>query len=498
MTTSAEPPIPATTPAANGPGGARLGEILVAEGVAPEKVESALVEQRHLKESRREQEAEATSSIMIASRNLDNLVNLIGDLITLQSRLNQLTATHPDQEMLAITRGIEQLSSVMRDTTMYIRRMAVGVIYNHLRRPVKEAAEATGKELDLLTEGTDLEMDKTVIERLNRVLIDLTRFCVLRDLETPTERERKLKRRKGTLRVKAAPNGGQILVQLTTDGRGFDAEVIKTRAETLGLIGPLDHPTSEELFDFLFHPGFLAGTLASPTGEKGVEPDLADIKQAVDEMRGAIEMANGAQGGLEIRITVPESLAIFHGFLVTVQGRYFLFPLFSVQECLGFDQRDRHSDGGNDLILVRGEMIPYLSLRSLLQIEGERPAVENIVITNVNRRRVGFVVDHVVGEFPTVIKPLGRFLEGADKFLGAAILGDGTIALILHLTRLVEADTGTGNTRTANADLTDAGDAANIADLTPLHGNGQAGQVSAPDPDPAAPPGSAAPEGSRP
>ncbi|MFZ2958693.1 MAG: chemotaxis protein CheW [Candidatus Ozemobacteraceae bacterium] len=345
---------------------------------------------------------------MIASKNLDNLVNMIGDLITMQTRLNQLTAAHTDQEIIGIARGIEHLTSAMRDTTMHIRRMPIDTIFSRYRRLIRTLAEESGREFEFTLEGSDIELDKVVVEKLDKPLAELLRYAVLNDQELPEERESAGKSRKGDLRLSVGYRGGQALIRLSSDGRNTGTGADNGKGNRVG-------------------------------SEKDAEADLERIRGAIEEMRGMLDVFSSPTEGFVAEIIVPTTLAIYHGLQVTIGDRSFLLPLYSIQECVERDSRSVDETSGNGLILVRGETVPYLSLRRFLDIDSTPPDVEYIVIAAVDRRRIGFVVDKVVGELQTVIKPLGRFLRETKWFHGAAVLGDGKIVMIINIARVAAA-----------------------------------------------------------
>jgi two-component system chemotaxis sensor kinase CheA len=429
---------PDAQPGAEGKSGfiLKIGDLLVREGlVSPEKVQSALAQQKHLKEVRKEKEAgEASSSILVSARNLDVLVNLIGELITLQTRLNQLITIYPDQEVIGATHGIEQLTNNMRETAMNIRMIGVGTLFSRYRRMVRDVAEKSGKEVDFSSEGGELELDKTVIEVLEKPLAELIEFCILYDLETVDERKGRGKAPRGLVHIVTENRSGQAFFRIQTDGAGMDLPAVTALAQAHSLQAITQESHGETDLNLLFRIGCPQRS-GKPASEK-LTNALPFIKKAIDEMRGSIELRNRPEGGLEFALMLPFTLAIFHGLQVTIGEHSFLLPLFSVQECVEKKTERPEERRANGLTLVRGEMIPFISLRHLLGTEGPPPPQEYIVITTIDRRRVGFVVDRIIGELQTVIKPLGKFLQGAEWFYGATILGDGTIALILNIVKL--------------------------------------------------------------
>ncbi len=408
----------------SGQGAARLGEVLQEQGaVTPGQLETALGEQQHLKEVAQKQAESADSSIMIAAANLDRLVDLVGDLITMQTRLSMLTATNNDHETVAIVRGIEQQTHRIRNTTMHIRKMTISTILSRYRRVVGEEAELAGKEVELITEGGDIELDKTLVERLDEPLAEMLRFCVAIDQESPSQRERDGKSRRGAVKVTASYGGGQVRITVASDGSGLGSLLPPGTATTTGI-----HDLSFLLLD------------GAPVEAQA----LVGIKRTIAAMRGTVEITGNPGIGLAIDVVVPLSLAVIEGLLVMIGGQNFIIPLFAIKECVERPRRAGDDDAATGLVLVRGEMIPFVSLRHLLNISECRPEVEHVIVSLIDRQKIGFVVDHVVGEIQTVVKPLGRFLKQVDWCQGAAILGDGNIALILDMAELSAASSALG------------------------------------------------------
>jgi chemotaxis protein histidine kinase CheA len=381
----------------------KLGELLVAQGlVPPDKVQSALTEQQHYDKVRQEKARQASETgIRVASTNLDSLVNLIGELVTLQTRFNQLVSTTADQEIAAISSGMDLLTQGMRDTATNIRMMSIGATFNRFRRVVRDLAEEMGKDVEIVISGEDTEMDKTVIEKLDELLPDLVQYCIQADQETPEERQVAGKPSLGSLQIAAARVGTQAVIRLKSDGKGGVGD---------------------------------GRMLFSPNGF-GV--DLPLVKSALEDMRSTIDVQSQPGQGIEFILTLPVTLAIFDGLLTAVGDRHYVLPLGAIEECVEFFPGQMVADKGGDFIAVRGSLVPYIDLRTLFDIEDTAPGIQQIVIAQSDRRRIGFVVDRVVGQMQTVIKPLGTFLKHAGSFSGATILGDGTVALILNLGKIL-------------------------------------------------------------
>jgi two-component system chemotaxis sensor kinase CheA len=226
-----------------------------------------------------------------------------------------------------------------------------------------------------------------------------------------------------------------VIIRIEDDGKGLDREAILAKAVERALAAPNAEPADREIFNFIFAPGFSTATKVTNVSGRGVGMDAA--KRAIDALRGTIEVASEKGTGTTVTITLPLTLAIVDGLLVKIAEEHFVLPVSIVEECVELTKADALRAHGRNIANIRGEIVPYIRLRSEFGISGESPDMEQIVITGVNGERIGFVVDHVIGEHQTVIKNLGKLYKETDAVSGATILGDGTVALIIDAVKLV-------------------------------------------------------------
>ena len=420
----------------------RVGEVLVERGIVTcEKIESALVEQQHVREIREQRQGAATetgSSIRVQTSRLDSLVNLVGELVTVQARLSQTALQHGIPQFLSIAEEVERLTVSLRDNTMSIRMLPIGTTFSKFKRVVRDLSAELGKEIRLTAEGADTELDKTVIERLSDPLVHLIRNCIDHGIEAPDVREAAGKPRTGTIHLSAVHSGPNVLIQISDDGAGLDTGSIRQKAVEKGLIAADALPTDKELFALILMPDFSTAKTVTSVSGRGVGLDV--VKRAIDALRGTTEITSVRGKGATITLKLPLTLAIIDGFLTRIGSDHFIFELSSVQECIELKRESAHASGRN-LVNVRGSIVPFIRLREQFAVEGTAPAIEQIVIVQEDGHRVGFAVDTVIGEHQTVLKSLGKYYRGVEGISGATILGDGTVALILdipHLIRMVE------------------------------------------------------------
>lgn len=416
-----------------------IGEMLVEAGIIePGKIESALAEQQHIENIRlkKDKTDQSVSSIRVSSDKLDSLVNLVGELVTVQARLTQTSAARNDPELLIIAEEVERLTDELRDNTMSVRMVPIGSMYSKFKRLIRDLSAEMGKEILMSSEGADTEMDKTVIDKLNDPMVHLIRNCIDHGIESPDDRRSLGKPEQGMLNLTARHSGAHVVIEIADDGAGLDPELIRGTAVEKGLIEQNAELTEKEIFELILTPGFSTAQKVTNVSGRGVGMDV--VKRNIEALRGSIDITSKKGIGTTITLSLPLTLAIIDGLLVKVGAEIFVVPLSLVEECVELTAQDISNAHGRQIANVRGEIVPYINLREKFSINGGKPEIEQIVITRVNDQRVGFVVDHVIGEHQTVIKSLGRVYRDIEGVSGATILGDGTVALILDVTKLVQ------------------------------------------------------------
>lgn len=414
-----------------------LGELLVEEGlVKTEHVEAALKEQKFVKEAKEKKKvAVAAASVRVPSEKLDKLIDLVGELVTVQARLNQTATQKQDQDLQKIAEEVERLTWELRDNTMSIRMLPIGSTFSKFRRLVRDLSRDLNKDIVLTTEGAETELDKTVIEKLNDPMVHLIRNSLDHGIETPEERIKAGKSPTGTILLSAKHSGASVVIQIKDDGKGINSEVIRQKGIEKGLI-TADMPLSEkEIFDLILAPGFSTAEVITNVSGRGVGMDV--VKKNIELLRGRIDISSRLGEGTTISLKLPLTLAIIDGLLVQVSDEYYIIPLSVVEECIELSATDASQTHGRDIINVRDEIVPYIRLREYFNFGEDKPEIEQIVVCEVDDKSVGFVVDNVIGDHQTVIKSLGKAFENLEGISGATILGDGTVALILDIPKLV-------------------------------------------------------------
>jgi two-component system chemotaxis sensor kinase CheA len=418
----------------------RIGELLLDKGVVPaEAVEAAALEQKVVREARARREAGAKadsgSSIRVSADRLDGLVDLVGELVIAQARLNQLSASRQDTELAGVVEEMERLATDLRRSTLDMRMVPIGTTFGRFKRQVRDLSAELCKEIDLVTEGAETELDKTVIERLGDPLVHLIRNSCDHGVESPEARCASGKARRGTVKLSAYHTGPNVYIEIEDDGAGIDVEAVRAKAVERGLLAPDARPPLQEVLRLIFLPGFsTAGTVSEVSG-RGVGMDV--VKRSIDALRGSVEVESRRGQGTIVRLRLPLTLAIIEGLLVAVGEARFVLPMSLVEECVQLVRPEAERTRDSDVAVVRGNPVPCLRLRQWFDTDDILPLHEQVVITTVDDQRFGFVVDRVIGPQQTVIKTLGRLCEQSLGISGATILGDGNVALIVDVPALV-------------------------------------------------------------
>jgi two-component system chemotaxis sensor kinase CheA len=417
----------------------RLGQVLVEAGlITPEKVDAALAEQtlaRTTHEAREHKEKaeqkESAASIRVAAEKLDQLVNLVGELVIVQSQISQISAESGNAVFVSLAEQLERLSAELRDSTLGIRMLPIGSTFNKFRRLVRDLSAELGKEIDLVTLGEETELDKTVIERLGDPLVHLLRNSIDHGVESPEARLARGKNRRGTLELTAAHEGSEVIIRVRDDGAGIDPDKVRAKAVERGLIAANADLNRTEILGLIFAPGFSTAERVSSVSGRGVGMDV--VKRAIEALRGQVLIDSRPGEGSSVTIRLPLTLAIIDGLQVLAGEEYYVLPLSLVEECVELARGADNGQSGKQIVNLRGKIVPYLRLRDCFAIPGEPPAIEQLIVVSAEGKRVGLVVDHVIGEHQTVIKSLGPLYRDVAGLAGATIRGDGRMALILDV-----------------------------------------------------------------
>lgn len=411
----------------------RLGELLVEGGqVSNAKVISSLSEQQSIA---KQQTTAKNDSVRVPSDKLDALINLLGELVTNQARLSQIARNTGDMGLAAPVEEADRLTDELRDIVLNIRMMPIGTTFSRFKRLVRDLSGDLHKQIELVTEGAETELDKTVIDRLGDPLVHLIRNSIDHGIEHPDDRTRAGKPAKGTITLTAAHKGANVVISIIDDGGGLNTAAILGKAQERGLVVHDADLSDKEIFNLIFLPGFSTAQNVTDVSGRGVGMDV--VKREIDSLRGSIDVHSEPGRGTRIDLSLPLTLAIIEGLLVHAAEDRYVIPLSAIEECLELTADRFATTSGRNVIQVRGVPIPLIRLRNTFDLPDPRPPLEQAVVVNVDDFRVGLVVDQVIGNHQTVIKSLGKLFRKADCVSGATIMGDGNVALILDLAGII-------------------------------------------------------------
>ncbi len=423
----------------------KLGELLVENKVVrPQEVNAALAEQQHFKKLAEEQKAAddyktqphsiSQQSIRVNSEKLDQLIDLVGELVTFSARLNQSAQESKLSSLITLSEQSERLILSLRDTSMDMRMLPIGTMFSRFRRVVHDLASDLNKKIELVTEGAETELDKTVIEKLNDPLIHLIRNSADHGIESPEERKAAGKDVTGVIKLSASHAGAFVVVSVSDDGVGIEKKKVFDKAVSRGLVQPTDILSDSEIYNLIFQPGFSTSEKVTSVSGRGVGLDV--VKKDITSLGGTVSIETGEGKGSTFILKIPLTLAIIEGMLVKVGDNVYVVPLTNIEECLEFNPEKDDEGKICSHISARGQMLPYVDLRKWFEIEGDAPSYRQVVVVNDQDSKLGLVVDKVIGNHQTVIKPLGALYKNVQGLSGATLLGDGSVALILDVFKL--------------------------------------------------------------
>ncbi len=412
----------------------RLGDILVQQGsIKPAVLEQAAKTQEAVRAKRQDE----TRFIRVDAERLGHLINLVGELVTSSAAIRIMVERAGIEDMNEVVDSVDYLVAEIRDNALQLRMVPIGESLSRFRRVVRDTSKELGKNIELVITGGDTELDKTVVEKITDPFMHLIRNAVDHGIESPEERARIGKPIDGTITVNAYHDSGHIVIEIQDDGAGLDVKRIRAKAEAKGLVKPEDVLTHEETLRLIFAPGLSTKDSATNLSGRGVGMDV--VRQNIEALRGSVELDSVLGQGTKITIILPLTLAIIDGFLVGAGGDQYVIPLSQVAECVEMKTAHETLKSRNGhYINLRGEVLPFIRLTELFnnQHTNRHEHRESLVVVRFGHHKVGLVVDTLLGELQTVIKPLGKLFEGLRGIAGATILGTGDIALILDVSEL--------------------------------------------------------------
>lgn len=379
----------------------------------------------------------AASTLRVDSEKIDHLINLIGEMVIANANVVQKASVINNDELNESISAVSHMLEEIRESAMKIRMVQIGETFSKFKRIVHDVSKKLHKDVDLIITGGETELDKTIVEKLNDPLVHIVRNAMDHGIESTDERINVGKKAKGRLELNAYHDAGSIAIEIKDDGKGLNEEKILSKAMERGLVEHGAKLTPKEIFNLIFEPGFSTADQITDLSGRGVGMDV--VKRNITALRGSIDIKSEVGKGSCFTIRLPLTLAIVDGFLVRVGRTHYVVPLDMVLECVELPESQKKREDKNSYINLRGLILPILSIREFFGERGVRDEKnrENVVVVQSGGgARFGLIVEELLGEFQTVIKPLGKLYQGLKGIGGATILGSGEIALIMDIPAL--------------------------------------------------------------
>jgi two-component system, chemotaxis family, sensor kinase CheA len=428
---------------------AALQKVWLAQGVVLVGAAEPAVERREAEAPRRqgsgdrraapkEKRAEESRYIKVRADKLDRLIDLIGELMIAGSGAQMVATQEGSPAFLEAAQRVAELVQSARDGTLALRMVPVGETFARFQRVVRDTSKQLGKDISFEVTGGDTELDKSMVEMIGDPLMHLVRNSLDHGVETPDEREAAGKPRTGHIGLNAYHEAGAIVIEVSDDGRGLSRDRILKKAIERGLVDPEAVLSDNEVLQLIFAPGFSTAEKVTDLSGRGVGMDV--VRRNIESLRGQITLASTEGRGTTTQIRLPLTLAMIDGFLTLVGGVHYVLPLSVVSECIDVPAECRAApDEACGTFDLRGEVLPYLDLALFYGAEPARHSRRSLVVVREGTVRIGLVVDRLLGEHQTVIKPLAAIFKPLEALAGSTILGSGDVALVLDMQGLMAA-----------------------------------------------------------
>ena len=385
-------------------------------------------------------------TIRVDVSRLDSLMNLVGELVLSRNRITQLAVELEKkfegefltEQLSETTSQIGLITTELQLAVMKTRMVPIGKVFNKFPRMVRDLCRDLNKEIDLIISGEDTELDKSVVEEIGDPLIHMIRNAVDHGVESPEERVKKGKPKKGTVWLNAYHEGNHIVIEIKDDGKGIDPEKIKKKALEKEIITPDEakNLNKEEVLGLIFRPGFSTAEKVTGVSGRGVGMDV--VKTNIEKLNGIITIESEINQGSTFKLKLPLTLAIIQALLVEVSGEVFAIPLVSVIETVKINEDEIHNFEGREVLKLRDSVLSLIRLDEVFQLEGSFSQDMYVVVVALAEKRIGLIVDRLVGQEEIVIKSLGEYLGGNVGIAGATIMGDGKVRLIVDVSGIME------------------------------------------------------------
>lgn len=414
-------------------------QMLVKEDFAQFKQEKKVVEVK--KEAAPKAQAggvtEKIATMRVSSAKIDELVNAVSELVTMQAQFNLIAAKQNDPALLLVAEQMEKITRQLRDNSFEISLIPLQGELLRFQRLVRDLSKNLGKQIDFVVEGGEIELDKNIIEHLTDPLLHMIRNSCDHGIEMPDERISKGKNPKGTIKLKAFYSGSSVIIRVSDDGKGMDPDKLFKKAVEKGIVDANAKLSKREILGMIFASGFSTAEKVSDVSGRGVGMDV--VKSKIAEIRGDITIDSEIDEGTTFTLDLPLTLSIIDGLLTKVNDEQFVVPLSNIERILSVNEVQMTESKLGNNFLYENERVMYVDLNMMFYQKEVDITKSKILLVNYGGKRVGLVVDLIVGEFQIVVKPLGKFMRKVDMISGASVMGDGSLSLIIDTTRLINA-----------------------------------------------------------
>ncbi len=414
----------------------RIGQLLVEEHkVTEQQVEHVVAKQQA------ERKCEQVNTIRVDTKRLENVLNMVAELVISQSRVKEMVSnqSNVEDEVINAFAEVDKIIRRLQEEVMKTSMIPIGGTFTRFQRMVRDVAAEQGKEVELVIRGQDTELDKRVIEQITDPLKHMIRNSLDHGLETPDERERAGKPRVGIIQLNAFHQEGSIIIEVSDDGRGLDAEAIYRKAVEKGMVDESAKLAKEDMLKLIMLPGFSTAAKISDISGRGVGLDV--VATNVQQLRGIMDLESATGQGTKFIIKLPLTLAIIDGMMVTVGEERFIVPLTSIVEFIKAQPGDiKTVEGTGKVVNMRNEYLPVAALYQLLGLPAEKtdPTEGILVIIRDNRKKMALLVDDILGQEQVVTKSMKENYEQVEGVAGATIMGNGRVAIILDVPTLIK------------------------------------------------------------
>lgn len=375
----------------------------------------------------------AHQSVRVDLDRLDKLMNMVSEIVIHRTRLEQISSQYKSVDLTETLEQVARTTSDLQDLVMKIRMLPLDVVFNRFPRMIRDLAVESNKEINFIIEGQDTELDRTVIDEIGEPLIHLLRNAADHGIESKEVRIAKGKDPVGTIKLIAYQEGTKAVIKVEDDGSGVDVEKVKAKAERLGI--STDGMNDDDIRNLIFAQGFSTNEVVTDISGRGVGMDV--VKTKIAALGGTVDMISEVGKGSSFIIKLPLTLQIIQALLVKVGEETFAISLGFIDRVIDYKEDRIKKTNGKEVIVYRDTVIPLVRLRKRLDIGGECTGKNFIIIVKVGNKEVGLLVDSLLGQQEVVIKPLGKTLEGLKEYIGATILGNGLVTLILDIAALI-------------------------------------------------------------